>query len=300
VLYDSPQQPSIPEGWIFRGLIALASLMRSVGALIAMITSGILLALPVAKFYMLVPMPRRLGIAMLEAIPHTVMGLLITWLLLRYSQQGGFVDLGLKFERHEWKEGFWGAVAGGATLALVVVPPLAMGWGSFIVAETKIRGVYGAIVLMLLLLVSAFREELIMRGYAFQTLVKPLHMMGAVVITSAAFASIHWWNAGANEYTITNTFLAGCVLAMALVWRRSIWAVTGAHFGWNAASILFGLKLSGTSIPLMPFSLQWGIDPIWTGGDYGPEGGLLCTIVLSLLLLVLIRLYYEGKPQVSK
>ena len=40
-------------------------------------------------------------------------------------------------------------------------------------------------------------------------------------------------------------------------------------------------------------ALRWKVDEIWTGGSYGPEGGLPCMVLLSALLLVLIRLYYH-------
>ncbi|MCX6609962.1 MAG: CPBP family intramembrane metalloprotease [Acidobacteria bacterium] len=132
-----------------------------------------------------------------------------------------------------------------------------------------------------------------MRGYPFQTLVQPIHMLGAVLVTSAPFAALHWNNPGANEYTMVNTFLAGAALGMLMAWRRSLWAAAGAHFGWNFTTVLFGLNVSGMPVPVMPFTIRWKVDEIWTGGSYGPEGGLPCMMLLSALLLVLIRLYYH-------
>jgi membrane protease YdiL (CAAX protease family) len=80
---------------------------------------------------------------------------------------------------------------------------------------------------------------------------------------------------------------------MLMAWRKSLWAAAGAHFGWNFATVLFGLNVSGLSIPVVPFTITWNLDAAWTGGSYGPEGGLLCTFTLSFLLLILIRLYYH-------
>jgi len=293
VLYDPAHQPFAPEGWIFRALFAFAALMRSFGALLAMQTSSILLGLPLVALQQWIPMPRLLGQRLLQALPETVMALLISWLLLRYAHKASLSELGLGWRPGAWKEVLLGALGGMLALLLAVLPLLALGLGQFEASESKIRGPFGLVVLLGLIALAAFSEELILRGYAFQTLAYPLHMMGAVILTSGAFAALHWNNRGANEFTVANTFLAGCVLGMMLAWRRSLWPVAAAHFGWNLATILLGLNVSGIVIPLVPFRIAWRIDTTWTGGAYGPEGGVPCTIVLSLLLLILIRLYYH-------
>lgn len=293
MLYDHPQQPPIPDGWIFRSLLAFAALMRSSGALIAMVTSAILLHLLIEKWHYFIPMPRMLAANLLRAIPELIMGLLISWLLLRFAHRAKLSDLGLPLLRSAIAETLLSILGGGLMIALLVVPLLIMGMGEIASAETKIRGPYGLVVLILLLFIAALSEELILRGYVFQTLVQPLHLLGAVLVTSAPFALLHWNNPGANEYTMVNTFLAGAVLGMLMAWRRSLWAAAGAHFGWNFATVLFGLNVSGMAVPVVPFRIRWKLDEIWTGGNYGPEGGLPCMVLLSALLLVLIRLYYH-------
>lgn len=293
VLYDPAHQPFTPEGWFFRSLLAFAALMRSIGAVLAMQTSSILLGLPLGVVQHWIPMPRLLGQRLLQALPEAVMALLISWLLLRYAHKAPLSELGLGWRPGAWKETLLGALGGVVALALAVLPLLAFGFGEFETSESKIRGPVGLAVLLGLFALAAFSEELILRGYAFQTLAYPLHMIGAVILTSGVFAALHLNNRGTNEFTVANTFLAGCVLGMLLAWRRSLWPVAAAHFGWNLATIALGLNVSGIVIPLVPFRIAWRLDPIWTGGSYGPEGGLPCTIVLSLLLLILIRLYYH-------
>ena len=293
MLFDQPQQPTVPDGWPFRVLLALAALMRSFGALLAMGTSSILLTFAFEPLLGFFPMPRRLGENLLQGIPALIMCLLVSWLLLRYAHQSRLSELGLSFQLTTLRELafalFWGASA----LTLTVAPLLFFGLGDFVPAATKIRGPMGLSVLLVLLIIAAIGEELFMRGYAFQTLIQPLHLMGALLFTSAAFAFLHWANPGANEFTIANTFLAGCALGMLFVVRRSLWAPIGAHFGWNLATILFGLNVSGLSMPIVPFTIAWRIDPIWTGGQYGPEGGLACTIMLCLLILVESFFYHR-------
>ena len=295
VLYDPVHQPHAPTGWFFRALLALAALMRSFGALLATITSAKLLGFPLAKLHEWIPMPRRLGQGLIQALPDAVMALIVSWLLLKFAHRARLSELGLAWSSGLTREVALAAFGGAASIGLITIPLLLAGFGEAQPAESKIRGVYGLSVLLLLLAISAFSEELMVRGYAFQTLVYPVHLLGAVILTNGAFAARHIVNRGANEYTLANTFLAGCVLSILLVWRRSLWVVTAAHFGWNLGTILLGLNVSGITVPLVPFRIVWKIDPIWTGGNYGPEGGLICTFVLSLLLLILIRLHYHRK-----
>ncbi len=293
MLYDQPQQPPLPDAWPFRLLLGLAALMRSFGALLAMGTSSILLTFAFEPLLQYVPMPRRLGENLLQGVPGLIMCLIVTWALLRYAHQSGLADLGLGLRLATLRELALSILWGAAGVVLTVGPLLLTGLGEIVPAATKIRGPVGLSVLLVLLFIAAVGEELFMRGYAFQTLIQPLHLMGALLLTSGVFAFLHWANPGANEYTIVNTFLAGCALGMLFVVRRNLWAPIGAHFGWNLATILFGLNVSGLSMPIVPYTVAWRIDPLWTGGQYGPEGGLACTIALGLLILLESFLYHR-------
>ncbi|WP_031496311.1 CPBP family intramembrane glutamic endopeptidase [Bryobacter aggregatus] len=293
MLYDHPQQPALPEGWFIRSLLAVAAIMRSFGALLSMGTSTILLTFAFEPLLPYLPMPRRLGENMVQGIPGLIMALLVSWLLLHYAHKLRLSDLGLSLDLANLRELAIWTLGGAFVLSLTVLPLLWSGAGQFTPSEAKIAGPGSLTIFLILLLISAMEEELIMRGYPFQTLVEPLHLLGALILTSGAFAALHWANPGANEFTIANTFLAGCALGLLLVIRRSMWAAIGAHFGWNLATILFGLNLSGLAMPIVPFTLNWTIDPIWTGGRYGPEGGLLCTIILSLLILIEVLIYHR-------
>ncbi len=293
VLSDPHHHPDIPDGWIFRALLGVAALMRAFGAVLAIKTSAILLSLPLLPLAFHLYMPRRLGENLLGAIPDTIMGLLISWLLVRFAHRTTLSELGLRSDRRQLLEASLGVLGGVAALSLVVVMPLLAGGGEFIAAEARIRGPYGAFILLTLLAFAAFSEELIMRGYAFQTLGHPLHLLGALIITSGAFAALHWQNPDADEYSTINTFLAGCVLGMLVAWRRSLWAATGAHYGWNLATVLSGLNVSGISIPLVPYTISWRAGRLWTGGSYGPEASLPCAIVLALILFGLIWIYHR-------
>lgn len=300
MLYDPQHQPHLTSDWVFRILLAVAALMRSFGAALAMQTSGILLNLAMAPVALWLPMPRKLGEILLLGVPDTVMGLAISWALLKYAHQAKLRDLGLGWNWKMAAESVWGVVGGVVCLGMVVAPMLAMGEFAFVEAKPKVVGVAGVTVLVGLMAVAAFSEELILRGYAFQSLVYPLHLLGAVVVTSGAFAALHLNNRGANEVTIANTFLAGCALGILVAWRRNLWVAAGAHLGWNLATVVLGLNVSGIVIPLMPYALVSKAGASWTGGSYGPEGSVVCTVVLAVVVLVLVRLYYQREEEAAE
>jgi len=64
------------------------------------------------------------------------------------------------------------------------------------------------------------------------------------------------------------------------------------HWAWNwALGSLFGLPVSGIN-DLAPYPLLRGVDlgPAWlTGGSYGIEGGLACTVTLIVSTIFILR-----------
>jgi hypothetical protein len=52
---------------------------------------------------------------------------------------------------------------------------------------------------------------------------------------------------------------------------------------------LFGVNLSGLTIEVTRYYYKWDLSSLWSGGAYGPEGGLLTTIFAGLLFVALYR-----------
>jgi uncharacterized protein len=140
--------------------------------------------------------------------------------------------------------------------------------------------------------VAALMEEAIFRGYPFQVLVRAAGPVVAAVATSALFAAVHGRNPEVSAFGLVNIFLAGLMLAAAYLRTLSLWFATALHIGWNwATASLFDLPVSGITdfrTPLYEPILrgpEW-----WSGGTFGPEGGLVGTIGFGLALLLVLRL----------
>lgn len=134
-----------------------------------------------------------------------------------------------------------------------------------------------------LFVVAALAEEALCRGYPLQTFVRARLIWLGAILTSFAFASGHLLNPNVVILAFLNTALAGVCLAVAYLRTRSLWFPLGVHWAWNwALGSLFGLPVSGlTDLVRHPLLADTDLGPAWlTGGAYGIEGGLACTIAL--------------------
>ena len=125
-----------------------------------------------------------------------------------------------------------------------------------------------------------FAEEILVRGYPFTVLQRQGGLVTALVLTSGAFSLIHVFNPGVGWFAFLNIFLAGIWLGLARVVSGSLWLPVGLHIGWNFfLGPVFGFPVSG----IVERSL-WIVrtdGPDWiNGGLFGPEGGVLATLVL--------------------
>jgi len=136
--------------------------------------------------------------------------------------------------------------------------------------------------LFLLLLVAATNEELVFRGYPFQKLVESLGPLGAVALSSACFGLAHLGNSHHTWISTANTMLVGVPLSNAYLRTRSLWMPVGLHFSWNyVQGFVFGFPVSGYAFSSSLLKVQVHGAAWLTGSNYGPEGGLLSTIVVA-------------------
>ena len=89
---------------------------------------------------------------------------------------------------------------------------------------------------------------------------------------------------------VINTVAWGILLGYA-VWRTgALWLPIGLHFGWNVTLPLLGSNLSGFTMGVTGYTLEWDVGVLWSGGGYGVEGSLLTTIIVVALFFALRKL----------
>jgi uncharacterized protein len=125
------------------------------------------------------------------------------------------------------------------------------------------------------LLFAAVGEETLFRGYGFQLLIQKIGPFATVLPIAVLFGLAHSANPHSTAFSVVNTTLWGVLLGYAFLRSHDLWLPIGLHFGWNAVLPLFGVNLSGLTIDVTGHVYQWDLAALWSGGAYGPEGGLL-------------------------
>jgi len=249
------------------------------------------------------------GLAMLSLLPPGARAwsslivlsgaaLLASWVLLARVEHRPLAALGFGLHSATTRETLLGIAVGGALIAATVVLLLATGAARFTAdAGTAIDYLRFLAWTLLFFAVAAAFEELIFRGYPFQVLVAWIGPWPAILVGSALFSALHAGNPNITLVAFANIFLAGILLSVAYLRTRSLWFATGVHVGWNwSMASLFDFPVSGLGFetPLYsaaPVGAEW-----WTGGDFGPEAGLVGTIVLLAGTAWLLR---SGSPGVA-
>ncbi|WP_169305063.1 CPBP family intramembrane glutamic endopeptidase [Pedobacter cryotolerans] len=141
--------------------------------------------------------------------------------------------------------------------------------------------------LLFFLLVSVF-EELMFRTIPLFVFAERYHFLFAIIINGLLFGFVHMSNPGFTWLAMLNITLAGALFSIFTLLKKNIsWAI-GIHFSWNfAQGTLLGYKVSGTNSPGLLTAKPVG-DEYLSGGTFGIEGSIFCSILLILLIIWLL------------
>ncbi len=140
------------------------------------------------------------------------------------------------------------------------------------------------------LLVAALAEELLFRGYPIARLAKAVGRLRASLALAMVFLLAHALNPEVTVFGLLNIGLAALVLSAAFFGQGGLAAAWGLHVGWNGGlGITVDAPVSGVDLEMPMVDFITG-GPAWfTGGSFGPEGGLVSTIAMTAVLLWLLR-----------
>lgn len=219
-------------------------------------------------------------------------GLMAGWAVLTGVDGRPPGALGFALSRAAVRETLSGLGLGGGLIAVAVVLLLVTGTAGFVHDEGSPVAYLAALGWTLLYFwLAAAYEEIWFRGYGFQALVEGVGAWSAVIASSALFSLLHAANPNFGLAAFINIFLAGVMLALAYLRTRSLWFATSLHAGWNwAMASLFAFPVSGLNLIDTPMydAVETGGD-WWTGGEFGPEAGVVGTLALLIGVWALVR-----------
>jgi uncharacterized protein len=255
-------------------------------------------------------LPLFSGVAGLSA------AILSVWLAGRFLDRRSFPDFGFHLGAGWWLDLLFGMVLGALLMTVVFLVELGLGWvrvtGAFEAYGTGATFVISILFPAAYFVCVGFSEETVSRGYRLKNAAEGLNYpvlgpRGAVVLawvlTSVFFGVLHAGNPNATLLSTLNIILAGLMLGLGYVLSGELAIPIGLHITWNFfQGSVYGFPVSG----LEPFGAsllvtEQGGPELWTGGAFGPEGGLLipAIMLLGMALIALWTRLRTGKVSLS-
>lgn len=144
--------------------------------------------------------------------------------------------------------------------------------------------------------VQGASEEIMFRGYMIPRLEKKFGKIIAILYSSFLFAVLHGANIGFTWLAGINLFIIAVFFALIYYYTGNIWLTCAAHTAWNfCQGSLYGLEVSGSTsgVSILNSSYSASASPYFTGGAFGPEGGLAVTIVTVIGIVIMSVLLYK-------
>jgi membrane protease YdiL (CAAX protease family) len=222
-------------------------------------------------------------------------------LTARWIDRRPWRDYGFHFNIAWWRDLGFGLLLGMVLMSMIFGSEYLLGWESI---QGMIENVQPSLSFWQLLvdgliayvLVGA-QEEWFFRGFLIKNLAEGLHrphinskaaVLIPYVLISLLFGFAHANNANATLVSSLNLSLIGLLLGLGFILTGELAIPIGLHIAWNfAQGYVFGFPVSGSDANLSLLATQQTGPTVWTGGAFGPEGGLmgLGAALLGVLLI---------------
>ena len=159
------------------------------------------------------------------------------------------------------------------------------------------------IILIILVLMQGFLEEIVFRGYLMTRLAVKKGKWIAILLSSMFYLVFRMSNPSTSKLDLLNIFLISIVMSLLYWYFDNVLVVAIFHAFWNCISgVVFGFNISGIKVSDSIFTVETFSDKqILTGGSYGIEGSIIATVFFAILgLLVYMGLYLKMFRRIAK
>jgi membrane protease YdiL (CAAX protease family) len=141
-------------------------------------------------------------------------------------------------------------------------------------------------------LLVGFYEEFLFRGYSLFTLARGIGFWWAAAALSAMFGLIHLGNGGEDWRGILVAASIGFFFCLTLRRTGTLWFAVGFHAAWDwGESFFYSVPDSGSVSPGHLLSSSFHGSVWLTGGSVGPEGSVMCFVVIAAVWVAFDRMY---------
>jgi membrane protease YdiL (CAAX protease family) len=214
------------------------------------------------------------------------------WFAGHYIDRRAWRAFGFRFDRKWWIDFIFGLSLCLVLAGIMFVVARSLAWVT--VAETfkNEKEAYKNIPFALTLIVAfvayagmVLWEGSLFRGYLMKNLSESLSTsrlgsrgaaLLALMLSSIFFGVLHSGNPNMSLMGGLNLIVLGVFFGLPYLLTGNLALPIGLHLSWNfSQGVLFGFPVSGQMDKVAVFGLSGGGPDLWTGGEFGPEGGLM-------------------------
>ena len=216
--------------------------------------------------------------------------------LLRWFDKRPISLLGIGFYKGTLRELSIGMLMGFILITSSVSILSLTGLGSFSFNGFSLGLFLYLLCVLLILIISAAYEEILFRGYIFQSLIEGTNFWITLGIFSLLFGAAHLSNKGITIFSIAVTIAAGVFLGVLYFKTRALWMCIGVHFIWNwTLGPLFGMGINESKFLKRSLFTYTPSESFFIQGK-----DVVSEIILGILIITLtIYLWKAGWLKVS-
>lgn len=214
----------------------------------------------------------------------------VLWFFMKHVVEEPFVSLG--FEKKSIKEDTIRGIYYGLIIMLIGFVSL------LLFDEIHFRSLNFNLPLIVLSLLHyvcvAISEELLLRGFVLNNLMKSFNKVTALLLSSVVFSLLHAGNPNITFFGLIDLFVAGILLGLPYLYTKNLWFSIALHFSWNFfQGTIFGFNVSGIENYSI-IQTDYKLASIWNGGDFGFEGSIL-SLIFQLIAIGILYMSFENK-----
>ena len=211
----------------------------------------------------------------------------LLWILMKFVDKEPFINLGFNI-KGKMNDIILGMALGLLLMAVGYSTLIFLGEIKFVSFNYDLKSI---ILLFLLFIGVSVVEETYVRGYVLKNLLKSFNPVVSLIISSAIFSLLHFFNPNVNYIALTELFIAGILLGVSYVYTKNLWFPIALHLSWNFFQVMFGFNVSGMdTYSLIEFEILENNNI--NGGDFGFEGSYL-SILFSLIMIYFLWRHHK-------
>ena len=206
--------------------------------------------------------------------------------LLRWIDKRPIGLLGIAFYKGMLKELSIGTIIGLFLGISGILITQLLGLGSLTLNPIDLNLIIYLVAVLIILIISAIYEEILFRGYIFQSLIEGTNIIITLVFVSLLFGAAHLDNEDVTVFYILFTICAGIFLGVMYYRTRALWMCIGTHFIWNwTIGPIFGMGIEQNPFLRRSLFNYQAIEGNMNNGINGLED-LIHSIIFIILTIV--------------